>query len=284
MMSLFYHLKTLFLFTKSDIKTTVIPVSIFAAAAAPLASFERLPHLIFWVWLHVLQFDVSNQYLDPAEDAFNKPDRPIPSGRVTLRQTQLLRWALVPICMVLSACYSTPVVWSTVLLCLLTYTYNELHLHAGHWITRNLNNAFGFASFELGATFVAGADANKMDSVGMLAVAISTGIFATTIQTQDFKDCDGDRRIGRQTLPIVLPQLARYSLLPILLTWSMALSVIWDLSALVAVPFLGLALLVALRFITMRDMRSDQVSFYIYNIWLSAAHSLPGYWRSCHGF
>jgi hypothetical protein len=130
--------------------------SVFAAAAAPLASFERLPHVIFWVWLHVLQFDVSNQYLDPAEDALNKPDRPLPSGRITLRQAQILRWALVFICMALSACYSTPTVWSSVLLCLLTYTYNELHLHAGHWITRNLNNAFGFTSFELGATLVAG--------------------------------------------------------------------------------------------------------------------------------
>src|ERR1700734_2784258 len=121
-----YHLKTLFLFTKSDIKTTVIPVvgyiciflthpaadgypqSVFAAAAAPLASFDRLPHVIFWVWLHLLQFDVSNQYLDPTEDTLNKPFRPIPSGRVTLRQAQILRWALVPICMALSTCYSTP--------------------------------------------------------------------------------------------------------------------------------------------------------------------------------
>ena len=105
-----------------------------------------------------------------------------------------------------------------------------------------------------------------MDSVALLAVAISTGIFATTIQTQDFKDCDGDRRIGRQTLPIVLPELARYTLLPILLIWSMGLSVLWNLSAPVAGAFLGLALLVALRYITMRDMRSDQVSFYIYNV------------------
>ncbi|KIM78588.1 hypothetical protein PILCRDRAFT_11056 [Piloderma croceum F 1598] len=75
-----YHLKTLFLFTKSDVKTTVIPVSVFAAAATPLVSFDCLPHVIFWVWLHLLQFDVSNQYLDPTEDALNKPDRPIPSG------------------------------------------------------------------------------------------------------------------------------------------------------------------------------------------------------------
>ena len=105
-----------------------------------------------------------------------------------------------------------------------------------------------------------------MDSVALLAVAISAGIFATTIQTQDFKDCDGDRGIGRQTLPIIVPQLARYTLLPILLMWSIGLSVLWNLSVPVAGAFLGLALLVAFRFIMMRDVRSDQVSYYIYNV------------------
>jgi hypothetical protein len=48
-----------------------------------------------------------------------------------------------------------PTMWSSVLLCLLTYAYNELHCHS-HWLTRNLGNAFGFASFELGATLIAG--------------------------------------------------------------------------------------------------------------------------------
>ena len=143
----------LFFFTHPTVDS--YPQSVFAAAAAPLASFDRLPHVIFWVWLHLLQFDVSNQYLDPIEDALNKPDRPIPSGRVTLRQAQILRWALVPLCLALSTCYSMPTMWSTVLLCVLTYMYNELHFHA-HWITRNLGNAFGFASFEFGATLIAG--------------------------------------------------------------------------------------------------------------------------------
>ena len=105
-----------------------------------------------------------------------------------------------------------------------------------------------------------------MDSVALLAVATSVGIFATTIQTQDFRDCDGDRRIGRQTLPMVIPLLSRYTLLPILLAWSIGLSVLWNLSAPVAGAFLGLALFVALRFITMRDVKSDQVSYYIYNV------------------
>ena len=129
--------------------------SIFAAAAAPSTSFERLPHVIFWVWLHLLQFDVANQYLDPTEDALNKPYRPIPSGRVTLRQAQILRWTLVPICLALSTCYSMPTMWTSVLLCLLTHTYNDLYFH-GHWLTRNISIAFGLSSFELGATLVAG--------------------------------------------------------------------------------------------------------------------------------
>ncbi|KIM82452.1 hypothetical protein PILCRDRAFT_25473, partial [Piloderma croceum F 1598] len=90
-----------------------------------------------------------------AEDALNKPDRPIPSGCITLHQAKILQWALIPTCMALLASYSTSTMWSSVLLCVLTYTYDELQLHAGHWITQNLNNVFGFTSFELGVTLVA---------------------------------------------------------------------------------------------------------------------------------
>ena len=39
-----------------------------------------------------------------------------------------------------------------------------------------------------------------------MAVIASAGIFLTTIQAQDFKDTEGDRLIGRKTLPIVVAE------------------------------------------------------------------------------
>lgn len=91
-------------------------------------------------------------------------------------------------------------------------------------------------------------------------------MFATTIQTQDFKDYDGDCRIGRQTLPILFPEIARYTVLPTLLVWSIGLSSLWQVGAAIAMPFVGLALFIGMRFIIKRDVPADQVSFYIYNV------------------
>ncbi|KAJ7654919.1 UbiA prenyltransferase family [Mycena rosella] len=274
-----YFAHTAFLFTKSDIKTTVIPITFLAAASAPLTSIYRLPHVVFWIWLHVLQFDVSNQILQPEEDAMNKRDRPLPSDRMSLSQASVCRWLLVPICGALSACYSVETVYASVALVCLTIIYNELSAHSGHWAVRNTVNAAGFASFEVGATLVAGGNPHILDDVAILSIAISAGIFATTIHAQDFKDESGDRAIGRRTIPIVLPSIARYTVIIPLMIWSTGLSLVWQLDPFTAVGFVVLAFSVGARYIRVRTVHADQVSFYWYNVWLSAAHALPGYYR-----
>ncbi|VDC04846.1 unnamed protein product [Peniophora sp. CBMAI 1063] len=233
-------LYTLLLFTKSDIKTTVIPVTSLAAAGAPLAAPGRIIHVIFWIWLHVLQFDVSNQTMDPEEDAQNKRDRPLPAGRITLANALLLRWLLVPICFSISVLYSTQTFHASVALVALTIIYNELAAHRMHWAIRNAVNALGFASFEVGATLVAGTDPTRLDSVGMHSVLISAGIFASTIHAQDFKDTEGDRAIGRQTIPIMLPAYARLTVIIPLFLWSSGLSVFWQLNPMLGLLFIAL--------------------------------------------
>ena len=111
---------------------------------------------MFWVWFHVLQFDVSNQTLKPEEDEFNKKDRPLPAKRITWENALVLRWTLVPLCLLLSACYSIETVYASIALCILTWVYDEAGFAAGHWLGRNVVNAMGFASFEVGACLIAG--------------------------------------------------------------------------------------------------------------------------------
>ncbi|THH17016.1 hypothetical protein EW146_g3716 [Bondarzewia mesenterica] len=270
---------TAFLFTKSDIKTTVVPVTFFAIAAAPISAAERLPHTVLWIWLHLLQFDVSNQTLRPEEDVINKADRPLPRNRISLQSAIRLRWILIPTCWALSAFYSAETVYASIALVACTIVYDELSFHSGHWMIRNLVNAAGFASFEAGATLVAGSDYHRLDRVAVLSVCISAGIFATTIHSQDFKDEHGDRAVGRQTIPIIFPSVARYTVVVPLLLWSIGLSAIWKLDAFTSVAFMSLAAFVGLRFLTLRTVASDQISFYWYNVWLSIAHALPGYYR-----
>ncbi|KAJ7671829.1 hypothetical protein B0H17DRAFT_1244713 [Mycena rosella] len=149
---------------------------------------------------------------------------------MSLPQALLLRWTLVPMCWMLSTCYSVETLYASIALVVLTVTYNEWKAHSGHWLVRNTVNAAGFASFEVGATLVAGYNARRLDEVAISSVAISAGIFATTIHAQDFKDVDGDSAIGRRTIPIVFPSIARYTVIVPLTLWSIGLAFVGSLN------------------------------------------------------
>ena len=123
----------------------------------PVIDATRLAHCILWIWLHILQCDVANQTLDPEEDKLNKKDRPLPAGRITLRNAVILRWAfLVPVCWAVSACYSIQLASASIALTGLTVVYDEFGLHAQHWLVRNGMIAIGFALFEACACLVLG--------------------------------------------------------------------------------------------------------------------------------
>lgn len=127
-----------------------------AIASAPLASVTHLLSTMFWIWIHLLQFDISNQTLDPEEDKRNKPDRPLPAGRITLKNAVILRWVLVPICFSISLAMSVECLYASVCLVALTMIYNELGAHSNHWVIRNIMNAVGLGSFGWGASLIAG--------------------------------------------------------------------------------------------------------------------------------
>ena len=110
--------------------------------------------------------------------------------------------------------------------------------------------------------------------MALLAICISAGIFATTIQTQDFKDTEGDRAIGRQTIPIVFPNVGRYTVLAPLLAWSVGLSVVWQLDVLTATAFTLLAVFIGFRYLHFVTVHADQVSFYWYNVSTSTSSNV----------
>ena len=171
-----YHLHTLFLFTKSDMRTLIPPVvrtdlavrspysqdfsfsqTLFAAAAAPSCSIFRLLHIIFWLWVHALQLALANQTLPRAveEDALNHPDRPLPAGRISFHAARTLRWMMIPLCFLLSAAYGPRTALASLGASLFMLAYDEGGGANGHWFIRNALNAVGYAVAEAGATLVA---------------------------------------------------------------------------------------------------------------------------------
>lgn len=107
---------------------------------------------------------------------------------------------------------------------------------------------------------------HSIDSISWWSCFCSAGIFATTIQAQDFKDTVGDKLIGRKTLPIVYPDIARPTLMLSLAIWSIGLSLLWQLSAQTALAFNILGMAVGGRFISKTNCKADQRSFYLYNV------------------
>ena len=132
--------------------TPLLSQTTFAMAVTSTPQIGQLIHSICWTYLHLLQFNVSNQCLSIEEDIRNKPDRPLAASRISLESTVILRWALLPLCLAQSLYYSWATFWVSVILAIAFILYNECGGHAIHWSSRNIMNAFGLSMFEAGAT------------------------------------------------------------------------------------------------------------------------------------
>lgn len=203
------HLYTLYLFTRSDFKTVIVPQSIFALAVAsrclssrassstppvsppPITTtllstgtwILRITTMLVWLWLHLIVENVANQRLEPSvlEDAVNKPWRPIPAGLITPAQSQaVLRWA-VPLCLAFSSfagggggggggSAGLLLLPSATLMCFV-WLYNDLDGSAAGPVQRSAINAAGLACFGWGAlAALTGAPALGSAEVGTTAV------------------------------------------------------------------------------------------------------------------
>ncbi|EPS93154.1 hypothetical protein FOMPIDRAFT_1093562, partial [Fomitopsis schrenkii] len=194
---------TLHLFTRSDLKTIWIPVTVLGIVSAQCGNLRDIFLTSAWVWLHLLQFCVSNQSLPggATEDTVNKPWRPVPSGRITLRAARRLRWLLALLCVAVSSTLHATA--PSLALTLIFWGNNELGFDS-HWALRNVFNGMGYGGFNLGATYVASGSFSVLSPAAIPHVLASL-VIITTIQAQDFQDATGDAARGRRTLPLVYP-------------------------------------------------------------------------------
>jgi 4-hydroxybenzoate polyprenyltransferase len=238
-----------------------------------------------------LQLGLANQTLPRAiaEDRMNHPDRPLPAGRITIRQARTLRWMIVPLCLLLSAAYGPRTLLTSFGVALFMVAYNECGGARGHWLVRNGLNAVGYALAEAGATLVTctflpvlgstgvvpggsnsyasiGQNESEADGTMWISVALSAGIILTTIHAQDYKDIKGDIAAGRVTIPIAYPISSRAVTALLLVVWSWGISRTWHLDEAAAAVIGALSLIVGISFVARTDSRADKISFYWYNV------------------
>lgn len=108
-----------------------------------------------------------------------------------------------------------------------------------------------------------------MNKAAALSIFLSTGAYGTTNQATDFKDIEGDKLMRRKTLPIAAPRLARPTLFLLMLSWSIAVTRVWELDTLASLVFNVLGFAIGVRFLAFNDIPADKTSCLLYNVSLA---------------
>ncbi|KAL4268612.1 UbiA prenyltransferase [Pleurotus pulmonarius] len=178
------EIRLFFDFTWRDWSATLIPGLIVATGAVKHASLPA--------W-NVVRF------IPIEEDRINKPDRPLPSGKITVQGAKR-RWAIALATFLSTALFDGRLIvetatWiaTTAFLCLSTY--------GGHWFGKNVV-AMGIGSWALwGGIYKTIARPTATEERFFLVVSMWIAI---ALQIQDLRDTEGDTAAGRRTLPIVV--------------------------------------------------------------------------------
>ena len=265
-----------------DITASLLPATLFAMAALQATGqwtadsvATTLSRCFIYFSLYVYAFCLSNQIVGSAEDRVNKPDRVLPSGLITTRGA-VIRWfvamALFPTVAWLLGRWPIlrwALAWQAIFI-----GYNFLGFHR-HWFTKNIvfitsgTVALLAPAWEL----VAPLDDTAWRWIVVIAVA-----FGATLHLQDLRDIDGDRVVGRRTLPMVLGQeRTRWFLevtigaFPAFMYFGLIHPAPLTTPVLVAQASLALInIVVAVRTVTLRTRTDDHHTYMMHTYWFCA--------------
>ncbi|PYI04659.1 hypothetical protein BO78DRAFT_449314 [Aspergillus sclerotiicarbonarius CBS 121057] len=182
----------------------------------PESSVFPVIRIFFKVFLvsvsHQYCWDIVNQLTSVDEDRINKPQRPIPAGRLTVTAAKwrwLISWTVSP-ALVYHVLNSEALIMfllseALVALCYVWPTFD-------HWTFRNIFPAlWTFLSFRLLNTVIC-ETYPQLSAQPKLDVILSLWVLGT-IHIQEFHDIDGDRKMQRRTLPVVLSSTSSMNML-----------------------------------------------------------------------
>ncbi|KAK1968292.1 UbiA prenyltransferase [Colletotrichum sublineola] len=281
-----FHLKTLYLFTKSDVKIVLVPQVIFITSVmlsrerlttAPSQTVgeltQRLPLAILWIWVNLVVCGISNQRLEKSviEDEHNKPWRPIAAKRLTAEQARKLLLGMIPLVVGTSAALGG--LKSTVSMMVLLWMYDDLDGNSYIW-GRNALNTCGIMCFGSGSLEVL--SRGELLPATWVWIGLTGAAIATTIQALDFPDMEGDRARGRKTVPLLYGEnIARGGLAGMVLLWSVVCPIFWGLQPVFWTAPVGVGAMVAALTLLRRNEESDGVVAKLWCLWMSVLYMLP---------
>ena len=148
-----------------------------------------------------------------------------------------------------------------------------------NYLEKNFLNGCGFTAFGVGATKVA-CGATVLDFPFKPAAHawffVIAAIVATSCHLQDLPDKAGDSLRGRRTMPLVLGDaLTRWTAAVAVVFWSWIGPMFWQLGVFSHTLSMGIGAVVIFRTLTMRAVRADKITFYVWNLWMVVFYLMP---------
>lgn len=155
---------------------------------------------------------------------------------------------------------------------------DELGGREEHWAIRNVLNASGFVGCCVGIVpiFRGYVGEANFNTVGWTWCGMICGAIASTLQVADLRDQEGDRAIGRKTMPLVVGDgVTRWSIVGAMMFWSLACCHFWGVRWQVWILEISINLLLIRRLLRERNARADAVTYKVWGVWLTSLHLLP---------
>lgn len=268
-----------------DLSASLYPALLFMVSASIVSAspggriLAALAKGTLYFSLYLYCFCMSNQISGLAEDRINKPDRPLVTGALDLPGA----WRRWIIAMVLFPVVGLALggvrlagwalLWEVVLI-----GYNFLGLDR-HWFNKNVVFISVGTVAILAPAWQLAATGDTIPWTWVLSVSLSFGV---TLQLQDLRDVEGDRRVGRKTLPLDVGDApARWitaGCIGVLLPAAMhvVMAVQTTPAALWEGALLALNLVVAVRTLRRRSAASDHRTYKLHTYWFCLVLLSPG--------
>ena len=198
-----WELQLSYRFMWRDIPFALLPgVAFTLLAVKHNGSANYIPALLrslLYFYLYLYSFNLCNQYTGVEEDRINKPDRPIPSGLVSVEGARF-RWYIVTALYIVAG-VAIGNVWSCFLF-IFAYSMYNYYRGSEHWFTKN-SVLIPLGTVVQGwAGWTAATGDLWLDQESALFVGMATLYVGVLLNLQDFRDVEGDRKVGRKTMPV----------------------------------------------------------------------------------
>lgn len=225
------------------------------------------------VFAFAYTFDIANQAFSVAEDSINKPNRPIPSGKMSVGGAYarwLLSWLILPVAIYATAGPRA----ATQLIFWEVWTFGfYVWPKCDNWIARNTFTAVG-AVTQLGLLDAVIVHATPWSNIRDSLEWLLFFWLLVTIHVQEFHDMEGDKISGRQTLPLLMDPRSRFWL-------RVATAVVIAVTVMVNITFINLTnnfeisctlglfhvasmSVLAVRLVMLRTKEADKVTYKYY--------------------